>query len=255
MPPGRVVRYNFRMRRLSFVFAFSLLSVVFSGASAPARADDTYTFVVKKQEEKAKSRWSLQEWIDTRDRMRMMDLWLALHSPSPYEFYLGGAWQVGELSSGGRYNGLDLQAAAYASIFGLEFQRESGLDTRYTGLMHLRVFGFHYQATHIRLEGGLKHEDAGGGLAFRNALAGVGVAVYLGKHFGLDGLYRHAFDSTPNAAGLAFGGDRFEGGAFIDFSFLRVFGKYLYEKVGPEASNLVAGSVRQGPVAGLRLFF
>ncbi|MEK6580021.1 MAG: hypothetical protein AABZ55_12400, partial [Bdellovibrionota bacterium] len=48
-----------------------------------ALADEVYTFVVKKQEEKQKSRWSLSEWLDTRDRMRMMDLWLALHTPTP----------------------------------------------------------------------------------------------------------------------------------------------------------------------------
>jgi hypothetical protein len=222
---------------------------------AIAAADEVYTFVVKKQEEKAKSRWSLSEWLETRDRMRLMDLWLALHTPSPYEFFVAGAYQIGNLSTGGSYNASDFSVAAYASIFGLEFEREGGLDTRYSGLFHLRIFGFHYQATHIRLEAGVRNENNGAGVGFQNALAGAGLVIYLGKYFGIEGLFRHAFDSTPNATGLAFGGNRYEGGAFIDFSFLRLYGKYGYESTNPELSNFAANSVRSGPQVGLKLFF
>ena len=214
--------------------------------SDSARADEAYTFIVKKQEEKAKSRWSLSEWIDTRDRMRMMDLWLALHSPSPYEFYLSGAWQLAENTSGSRYNGFDFQAAGYASIFGLEIGRSSGLGTRYMGLMHFRIFGYHYQSTHIRLEGGLQQDEMSAEVKYRNAIAGVGVAIYLGKYFGIDGLFRHAFDSTPNGSGQVFAGNRYEGGAFLDFSFLRFYGKYLYENIQSQS---------EGPQLGLKIFF
>ena len=224
-------------------------------ASTPAGADEFYTFVVKKQEEKKLSHWSLQEWLNTRDRMHLMDMWLALHSPSPYEFMLSGAYQLGSLSSGGSYNATQFKLAAYASIFGLGLEREGGLDTRYAGLFHVRIFGYNYQNTHIRLEAGLSNTNNGAGLGFQNALAGVGFAVYLSRYFGLDGLFRHAFDSTPNSTGIAFGGNRMEGGAFIDFSFLRVFGKYVYETTNPDTSNLAANSVRSGPLLGLMLFF
>jgi hypothetical protein len=225
-------------------------------ASSWARADEVYTFVVKKQEEKAISHWSLSEWLVTRDRMRLMDMWLALHTPSPYEFFLGGGYQFGNLSNGGgTYNASEFSAAAYASIFGLELEREGGLDTRYSGLAHLRIFGYHYQGTHIRLEGGLRSTDAGAGLVYRNAVAGVGVVIYLARHFGIEGLWRHAFDSTPNSSGVAFSGNRYEGGAFIDFSFLRIYGKYISESNSPEPVNLPLDSVRSGPELGLKLFF
>ncbi len=219
-----------------------------------SHADEVYTFVVKKQEAKAKSRWSLSEWLETRDRMRLMDLWLALHSPSPYEFFLGGAFQIGSLDPGGSYSGSHFEAAAYASIFGLGIEREAGPDTRWSGLFHLRLFGFHYQATHIRFEAGLRQEEFGA-LTFRNALVGGGMVVYLAKHFGVEGLYRHAFAATPNAAGAEFVGNRFEGGAFIDFSFLRIYGRYLYEKLDMEASSLQPLSTRSGPQVGLKVFF
>src|SRR6185295_348306 len=109
------------MRKLVLLLA-GLLAI---GLGANAQADEIYTFVVKKQEQKAKTRWSLSDWLETRDKMRLMDLWLALHSPSPYEFYLGGAYQMAETKPGGRYNAYDLFFAAYASIFGIEVQRQA----------------------------------------------------------------------------------------------------------------------------------
>jgi hypothetical protein len=238
----------------SFAFAL-LLALPFVASPVPARADETYTFVVKKQETKALRRWSLQEWLDTRDRMRMMDLWLALHSPSPYEFFFGGAYQLGNLSTGSTYSAPSFTAAAYVTIFGLQLERESGLDTRYDATFHLRVFGLHYQATHLRGEIGLRHDKVGPNLSFQNPLAGVGLVIYLAKPFGIEGRWRHAFDSTPNASGIAFSGDRFEGGAFLDFSFVRVYGQYVYEKLSHDPSNLAPGSVRTGPQAGMKLFF
>src|ERR1043165_618932 len=108
-----------------------------------ARADEVFTFIIKKQEQKEKSRWSLQEWLDTRDRMRLMDLWLAIHSPSPYGFFVGGAGTLGDLPGALSYTTSHLAAAAYASIFGLQFERDGGPDTRYDTTFALRFFGYH----------------------------------------------------------------------------------------------------------------
>src|SRR5262245_50888484 len=130
--------------RILILFLLTIFSF-----SQNTRADEVYTFVVKKQEEKAKSRWSLSEWLDTRDRMRMMDLWLALHSPSPYEFFLGGAWQSGSTENGQDYQGGIGYFAAYASIIGLQFQREQSFANVWNALFHLRVFGRHAQATNL----------------------------------------------------------------------------------------------------------
>jgi hypothetical protein len=250
------------MNRIRFQAALTaataaVVVVLAASAAVPraARADEAYTFIVKKQEAKAAHRWSLQEWLDTRDRMRMMDLWLALHSPSPYEFFFGAAYQLGTQSGGSTYSSPSFAAAAYVTIFGLELERESGLDTRYDATFHLRFFGLHYQATHVRAEVGLRHESVGPNLSFQNALAGVGLTIYLAKPFGIEGRWRHAFSSTPNASGVEFGGDRYEGGAFLDFSFVRVYGQYVYEKLSTDPSSLAADTVRSGPQAGMKLFF
>ena len=219
--------------------------------SAPqsARSDEIYTFVIKKQEEKAQKRWSLQDWLETRDRMRLQDLWLALHSPSPYEFFIGGDYQFAQITGGQRFQAWETYAAAYASVFGLEARRESQLDTtRWTGLFNFRFFGYHAQGTQMTLQLGLRHQElpAGAG-SFRNATAGLWLSVYLAKFFGIQGVFRHFFDSTPNTAGITVSGNRYEGGAFLDFRALRVFGTYVNE-----SENAI---VRSGVQVGATLFF
>lgn len=208
-------------------------------------ADEVYTFVVKKQEEKAKSRWSLQEWLDTRDRMRMMDLWLALHSPSPYEFYVGGDVQWGTPNGQPQYSMWRMNAGAYASIFGLEYQHSFSPYEENLGIFHLRIFGFHAQSTNITLEAGVRVMNQPE--VVRNGFAGVGMSIYILKYFGIDTLFRHYFHSAPTASGIQVNGNRFEGGAFIDLSFFRVYGSYF-----TEADNFLN---RSGALLGTRIFF
>src|SRR5580704_11185337 len=111
------------MRLAESILALGLcLSVL---AVNSARADDTYTFIIKKQDDKRDNRWSLADWLNTRDRMRVQDIWLAMHSPSPFEFYLGGNYHFDQQSPGASLNGYSAYLAAYVSIFGVEVQREA----------------------------------------------------------------------------------------------------------------------------------
>ncbi|MGE4231812.1 MAG: hypothetical protein AB7F43_00645 [Bacteriovoracia bacterium] len=218
-------------------------------------ADETFTFVVKKQEEKAKNRWSLSEWLDTRDRMRMMDLWLQFHSPSPYEFYLGGAAEFGQKKDQGTYSGGIGYLAGYASIVGLEVQKEQSAASFLTGIFHLRIFGYHAQATNLTLQGGLRYRgDLSTG--FRMPFAGVSLTLYITKFFGIDGLYRNYFLSNTDSSGTRLKGTRYEAGAFIDFRFLRLYGNFFHEQ--EVASNeLTQGNfpIRSETSAGIRFFF
>ena len=232
-----------------------LLFISFAMALAsPSRADEVYTFVVKKQEEKAKNRWYMTDWLETKEKMRLMDLWLAIHTPSPYEYFIRGSMQPGLLASTGRYSGTRMGAAGYASIFGIEYERNNDLETRDLALLHLRAFGYHYQGTHLRLEAGLQQLKESQGYTFRNAIAGIGLNAYITHHFGISGSYRHAFAATPNASQVAFDGNRYEGGAFIDFSFLRLYGNYLHEEWNQDPHTGEINATRTGPEVGLQLF-
>jgi|GEM_PF-1304924 len=207
------------------------LALTCASIAAPARADEVYTFVVKKQEEKKKSRWSLAEWLDTRDRMRLMDLWLALHSPSPYEFYLGAEprWMSVPAQSFQGF-GMRYTAGAFASIFGLTGERQTQLSEESLGLFNLRIFGFNDQNTNITLQAGIRSRDGvAQGAATRGAVAGTSMTFYLTRFFGIAGHWRHYFQPSSGAVG-AQTGNRYEGGAFIDFNFLRIYGNYLNER-------------------------
>ena len=224
-----------------------------------AQADEIYTFVIKKQEEKSKYNYWLTDWLDKRDKIRLMDLWFALHSPSPYEFFIGAAYVGGDASPPlGAYGGASLNFAAFTSIFGLEVDRDSSFGVRTTALFDFRIFGYHDQGTNITLQGGLRSLELGGSLSegnTRNAVLGVRTSLYFARAFGLHGLYRHFYDSTPNPSGITYAGSRLEGGAFIEFSFLRFYGNYFSE---PETQTL-AGSVseisKSGLIAGLKAYF
>ena len=212
-----------------------------------AQADDIITIVVKKDEEKRKTRWSLSEWLEARDKMRLMDMWLALHSPSPYEFFLGTEYSFNQTPASSE--AFSLRAAAYASIFGLEFQRDFAPVQESNALFNLRVFGYHTQGTNLTLQGGMRLRD-GSPESTRNLFAGADLTLYLGKFAGLEGSYRRQFQTIPNAAGIDTTGNRWEAQGFIDFKMVRTFVGYASQQ-----ENGTGALDQESWKGGVRFFF
>jgi hypothetical protein len=183
-------------------------------------ADEIYTFVIKKQEEKKSTRWSLQDWLETRDRMRLMDIWLALHTSSPYEFYIGGDARF--LTE---KNTLDSKYyfSAFASIFGLGIERES-VYSRLNGMFFLRVLGFHNQGTNITLHVGVRNQTEP--FSFYSSFVGGAMTLYMTRFFGIEGLFRYYFPADDTVELQA---TYLETNAFIDFRFLRIYGGYHFQ--------------------------
>lgn len=187
--------------------------------------------------------------MEQRDRTRLMDMWLSLHTPSPYEFYVYGAYAWGNQPSG-YYGAFQAGFAAYATIFGVELQREFSADpARYLALFHFRIFGPRAQGMNITLQGGAKYEDRPAGQLW-NPTVGFSMTIYLTRFFGIEGLFRHYL--AADGAGGRFAGNRVEGGGFIDYKFVRVYGGYFQE-----LDRQVGGSDRffDGGFAGLKVFF
>ena len=224
-----------------------LFAVIFLTWGALAcHADEIYTIVVKKQEEKVKYRWTLADWFETRDKMRLQDLWFALHAPSPYEYFLGGSYQFNHNESGQSFRALEVYFAAYATIFGLEARLNSGEEQHLSGIFNLRVFGYHNQATNLTLQAGVQN-TAGADYSYYNLFGGASLTFYLARHFGLEGLARHFFPSTENATGVRQSGDRFEAGLFLDFQALRLYGDVFRQA---EISKSATGAL-----FGARIYF
>lgn len=64
-----------RIVQLIAIFAWSLFSQI-----AFAEQFAVTTYVTRVQEEREKTRWTLTEWLRIKERMKMMDVWLAMFS-------------------------------------------------------------------------------------------------------------------------------------------------------------------------------
>jgi len=225
----------------------TIFLALFCFLSPIATADD-YFFVLQKQEQKKARRWNLEDWIEQRDKNRMMDLWLALHSPTPYEFYVSGQYQTGNYKSGAYANGYDVSIAAYAYLFGVSLKRESFSGGAATEAMfHLRLFGFQAQGTNIMLMAGAEQTDRAG-VQLWHPKAGATLTWYLYKALGLEAGYHYNFNASSAAQSL--NGSRWNAGALLDFSFVRLYGGYFETS---ERGTLALP--RRGIYLGTKLFF
>jgi hypothetical protein len=239
------------IRRFTQTQAILTLVALSLITTTPARSDDVYTIIVKKQQEKEKKRWYLTDWFEAKEKIRLMDMWLALHSPSPYEFFVGTDYRVSDDQKSSYPGDFRIRAAAYASIFGLEMTKTAASGGETLGLFDLRVFGYHVQSTNITLQGGIRSE---GSPAYRSAVAGVASTIYIMKPFGIDGYWRHYFSSTPNSTGDSVEGNRYEFGPFLDFSFVRFEGGYFHETLDTSGIS-PSDSAHSGAFLGTQVFF
>lgn len=228
-----------------------------------------YDFMKKAEVREAK-RWSLSEWLAQKERVQMMDLWLAFNSPSPYEFMLGATYKPWDFSedvnavlSESSGVGTSYEAHAYAQIFGLSAEYEKSDQLRFAdtiGLFNLRLLGDSIQNSHLTLHYGLRtREQEVLNVATRRAepFAQVSLQMYLSPYFGIDSKYRKSTGQISISELEAAEFSATEAGVFIDFKAIRIFGSWYEEKNQYLRSN---GSdsiqeVRSGIKSGVKLFF
>ncbi len=233
------MRATKRLAALCALICFCIIA-----PSNPVQAE-TFTFIIKKQEEKKDYRWSLAGWLKTKEKMRLMDLWLALHSPTPYEFVFGGEYMSGTANPGSKYSGGNLFFIAYATIFGLEIKGQTKAPVDYwQAVFRFRVFGFYDQGTNITLHAGVRTRQ--GTNSFRNALLGVSMSIYIAKFFGIEGSFIKLMDSTPSSTGLTYSATEYDVGAFIEYSFIRFYGKYFTNPTILNGSEVSESGIKLG---------
>ncbi|MFN7825055.1 MAG: hypothetical protein ACK5P6_06820 [Pseudobdellovibrionaceae bacterium] len=242
----------------------SLLSVIFlsfiSCSPLPeALADSSGKFDFRgKAQSKSESRWTLQQWLEQKDRNRMMDLWLAMNAPSPYEFYVGGSHREREDSLGSETFSA-AQIGAFATVLGLEadYQKKSGDDQNsISGNLALRIAGNAQQGTHLNLLYGLRtlKDEGANPKELKQSFWGAELNLYLNRHIGLSGKYlSYVKKNIPSLGELSETNTR--GGLFIDFSFVRVFGHFYETQQKTDLNGSVSQNKRTGSEAGLLFFF
>lgn len=255
---------TYAMKQLSCALLISLYSMS-TWAADRSFAGGRFNFG-QKAEKKEASRWTLQEWLAQKERNQLMDLWLAMYAPSPYEFYLSGAHQGYESSTTpkttetSRYQSFSGRAGAWATVIGIEGFHENNSDEGFSdvaGSLNLRIVGNSYQGTHLNVFFGLRNrsfESAGEKILLRNQFAGGDLNIYVTRYFGILGNYKHYFPFEDNAVGSV-AGNRTEAGLFLDFGPVRVFGNYFSDRQEQEKSSVKSTLERTGVQSGLLIFF
>lgn len=257
--------------------SFPILLPLLIGASATSLAQSkgssgasSFNFSKRADAREAK-RWTLEDWLAQKDRSHMMDLWLSLNSPSPYELMLGVGYksystEISSPASNESYVSAAGEFSAYAQIFGLTAEYENNSSEKYNdlaGLFNLRVFGSSVQSSAITLHYGLRTRTMNGPLApagndirLAQQFGQVSLQLYLRKYFGIDGQYRFYLPTTEESLGDV-KSDEFEAGAFIDFQGLRIYGSYFKEKNQTTApsTGAVVNTDRTGIRSGIKIFF
>lgn len=195
----------------------------------------------------------------------MMDTWLSLNSPSPFEFMLGGSYnslqtEVQGTASSDSYTTYAGELAAYAQFVGLSGEYENNTTENFndlTGMLNIRLLGNSIQNTSFSIHYGQRtrtHSGTEGRLS--QQFGQVSLQVYLTKYFGLDGKYRQFLHTSTESMGDV-DGNISEAGVFIDFKALRIFGAWYSESQKKRIPATTDDTVtdRAGIKSGIKIFF
>lgn len=245
-----------RLTRLCFSISIVFL---FMGHHSKAEGESWN----QKTEKKAAQRWTLQEWLQQKDRNRWMDQWLQMHTPTPYEFALELASVSYTISSDDQlpqHKTVSGSFIAYASLVGLEFQNNNNASEGIidnTGLFHMRLLGAADQGTHLTMSLGQQTRHYNNtDLPLRSQYLGqIDLTLYFNHHFGFKLLHK-GFYPLKNDPDFGDINGYFESvDAFIDFAALRLFGGAYIEKETDILNGLTTHRNIEGAHAGLRLYF
>lgn len=209
------------------------------------------------------TRWTLSEWLAQKERNKLMDLWLAMNTPSPYEFMLGlshNNYKMSENQNSQEFTNTSGEVLAYAKFFGLgvEYENRNGENENdLSGMLNLRLLGNSIQSTHLTVHFGQRTRtltDVTPALLLRNQFAQASLQLYLNPFVGLRGQYRHYLPTSDISLGDVTG-QLTTGGIFIDFSALRIYGEW-FEDIQKNTGATVAPEIkRTGIKTGLQLYF
>lgn len=210
-------------------------------------------------------RFTLQEWLENKDRRALMDMWLTINTPTDFEFVMGGSLQNYDLiteSAGvetkteqSTYNG---EISAYAKFIGLTLEHTNNYKEGFsdnTGIFNLRLFGNTVQGSHITLHYGLRtRSGSNNSYRLNQPFPAVTLQLYLMKYFGIQGNYR-SFTSSTEAVFGDTTADELTYGAFIEYGALRIFGDVYQERQKSILNNVETNTTRKGGRFGLKIYF
>jgi hypothetical protein len=217
----------------------------------------------------AANRFSLAEWLETKNRNNMMDMWMGYNTNngSSYEFMLNAGQHqydvkqtVGGLSLVDQtYRSYSGAFTAYAKNVGLTAEYQGNKEEHYddvTGIFNFRLFGKSLQASHLTLHYGLRTRNGTGPNSYRmNQQFPAGtLQLYIVENFGIFGHYRKYLKVTESSFGET-EADEGRYGAFIEFGRLRFFGNIFNENQTSILNGVKTEINNKGTKIGLELYF
>jgi len=242
----------------------SILLILVSATTAFAQNSRPWLLSTGAAAREAK-RFTLQEWLENKDRRALMDMWLTINTPSPYEFVLGGSmfhYTLDNTIAGstvskniGGYSG---EISAYARFVGLTAEYTNNTEDGFSdtaGIFNLRIFGNTVQGSHITLHYGLRTRIASDASYRLNQQFAAGtLQLYLMKYFGIQGNYRKYLPYSEDHFGDT-EGNEINAGAFIEFGALRLFGDWYQEKQNSKLNGVESNFDRTGTKIGIKFYF
>lgn len=210
-------------------------------------------------------RFTLQEWLENKDRRALMDMWLSINTPTPYEFVIGGALQgyTSDLTTSGTTTSASKntyfgEVSAYATFIGLSLEHSNNNEegfTDTTGIFNLRVFGNTVQGSHLTLHYGLRTRTAtDGSYRLNQPFPAITLQLYLMKFFGIQGNYRSFSPINEGFYGDT-SADELTYGAFVEYGILRIFGDIYQERQNSKLNGVESILERKGSRVGVKFYF
>lgn len=212
-------------------FILAILTLLALSIDCHAFAEGTYQIIIKKQQEKQASRWSLLDWMNTKKKMAIMDQWLALNSSvNHFEFSLFGekikSEEYDEQNVLVKNDGSAAGLSMYYRIFGIEGswnEIEKTLHEK-NARIGLRIFGKSDQGPNIKVFYGMSaQKDFHVNEKINLQFFGGSSTIYLLPFLGGFVEYRKYAKENFETSNTELASNKLTTGAFIEIYFLRLY--------------------------------
>lgn len=236
---------------------FLLFFLIFS----KAYADNFYLVVVKKQEKKMQSRWTLASWLETKNRMALMDQWLALNTTDTWlevilDYSRGEFDQtLNEVDQDTKIKFNRHQLSIYLKFIGFEYDYYDYSDIKKESVikLNLLLLGSSVQSTSVRFFAGSRSFTYEGYSKYSQLVHGASVSFYFLDFFGTELEYTKYNKTKSQDKLYSLDGEKLEYGAFLEISALRLYlNKYKEKNYFSGSPNLNRRD--EGYSFGLKLF-
>lgn len=252
------------MKKIKSLLFLKMFITLFMMLNYEALAEDKASGnIFERSNKREGSRWTLSEWLAQKERNKLMDMWLAMNTPSPYEFMMGASYnnyKTTQAQVSNEYTTSSTELQAYAKFFGLGLEYENRSNENQndlSGMLNLRLLGNSIQSTHLSIHYGQRtRTDANvtPTSLLRNQFGQISLQLYLNPYFGINGKYRQ-YMSFNDAIFGDVTGQLTTGSVFIEFKALRIFGEWFEDIQKNTGSSVPSETKRTGIKTGLQLFF